>query len=288
MSKELNGNGIQQAANVTRQKASGTTTLDLLTGRTLDMQIAMALTGTGVDPVRFKRVVLTALRLNPDLASCSQASILGAMMTAAQLGLEPNTPMGLCYLIPYKRECTLQLGYKGLIELARRSKRITQVQAHAVYEGDEFEFELGLHSDIRHKPVAENREDASKITHVYAYARFGDGSDPVFVVLTRKKVESYRRRSHMGNSGAWVSDYEAMAMKTAVKRLATWLPLSPQAAEGIQADEGIARYDASSGETLVQPAYDLPQEQPATPTVTANVTATKDIYATEGGSADEG
>lgn len=286
MSKDNNssGNGIQHAANVTRTKAAGTTTVELLTGRTLDMQIAMALTGTGVDPVRFKRVVLTALRLNPDLAACSQASILGAMMTAAQLGLEPNTPMGLAYLIPYRRECTLQLGYKGLIELARRSKRITQVQAHAVYEGDEFDFELGLHPDIKHRPVADNREDPAKITHVYAYARFSDGSDPVFVVLTRKKVESYRRRSQMGNGGAWASDYEAMAMKTAVKRLATWLPLSPQAAEGIHADEAIARYDASSGETVVQPTHDLPTE-PETPLIEAK-TDHEDIYSTEGGAAN--
>lgn len=280
----MSNDKIQRASETIRHRASGTTTIDLISGRSLDAQINAALTGTGIDPIRFKRIVITSLRMNNDLAACSQASILGAMMTAAQLGLEVNTPVGMAYLIPFKGECTLIIGYKGLIELARRSKRVTQVMAHAVYEGDEFSFEYGLHSDIRHRPIAENREDPAKITHVYAYAKFSDGSDPVFVVLTRKRIESYRRRSRMGSGGPWASDYEAMALKTAVKRLSTWLPLSPQAADAVAYDEGDLRYDPASGEIIKTPDHDLPAEEPA---IDVRATTGEDLYSTEGGSADE-
>ena len=78
-------------------------------------------------PERFTRITLSALSTSPKLQSCTPPSFLGAMMTAAQLGVEPNTPLGQAYLIPYwskkvgANECQFQLGYKGLIDLAYRS-----------------------------------------------------------------------------------------------------------------------------------------------------------------------
>lgn len=276
---------IQQAA-TSIQRKTGNTTLDLVSGRSLDVQLHNALEGTGLTVDRFKRVVLTSMRQNPKLQACSQASFLGAMMTSAQLGLEPNTPMGLAYLIPYKTECTFILGYKGLVELARRSGRISQVMAHAVYEGDEFVFQLGLKPDIHHIPSGEDREDPKRLTHVYAYARFTDGSDPVFVVLTKKKIETFRKRSMAGNGGPWATDYEAMAMKTAVRRLATWLPLSPQMAGAIHADEGKAMYDVASGDVTVIPQYELdPPSEDVKEPIVAPATVV-DPYASEGGLAD--
>lgn len=74
-----------------------------------------------ITPERFTRIVLSALSTNPKLAETTPQSFLGAMMTAAQLGMEPNTPLGQAYLIPYYNsksrcnECQFQLGYKGMI-----------------------------------------------------------------------------------------------------------------------------------------------------------------------------
>ena len=73
-----------------------------------------------ITPERFTRIVLSALSTNPKLAETTPQSFLGAMMTAAQLGMEPNTPLGQAYLIPYYNsksrcnECQFQLGYKKL------------------------------------------------------------------------------------------------------------------------------------------------------------------------------
>ena len=91
-------------------------------------------------PERFMRIVTTALSTTPELNKCTPQSFLGAMMTAAQLGLEPNTPLGQAYLIPYrnkgKLEAQFQLGYKGLIDLAYRSGEVELVQSQCVYEND--------------------------------------------------------------------------------------------------------------------------------------------------------
>jgi len=90
-----------------------------------------------ITPERFTRMVLSAISVNPKLATCTKASFLGAMMNAAQLGLEPNTPLGQAYILPYQNkgvlEAQFQIGYKGLIDLAYRSGEVELVQAHIVY-----------------------------------------------------------------------------------------------------------------------------------------------------------
>ena len=114
-----------------------------------------------ITPERFTRMVLSALSTNPKLAACTPKSFLGAMMSAAQLGLEPNTPLGQSYLIAYRNhgnlECQFQLGYKGLLDLAWRSGEIVSIYAETVYENDEFHYNLGLSPDLVHIPATENR-----------------------------------------------------------------------------------------------------------------------------------
>ena len=116
-----------------------------------------------ITPERFTRIVLSALSTNPKLAQTTPQSFLSAMMTAAQLGMEPNTPLGQAYLIPYYNsksrcnECQFQLGYKGLIDLAYRSGEVSIIQAQVVYENDEFTYSFGLEPVLRHIPAASDR-----------------------------------------------------------------------------------------------------------------------------------
>ena len=124
-----------------------------------------------ITPERFTRMVLSAISVNPKLASCTPKSFLGAMMSAAQLGLEPNTPLGQAYLIPYNNKGTLevqfQIGYKGLLDLAYRSGEVDIIQAHIVYENDTFECEYGLNPTLKHIPA-----DSKKGEPVKVYAAF--------------------------------------------------------------------------------------------------------------------
>ena len=100
-----------------------------------------------MDVDRLMRLAMTTIRTTPALKDADVSSLLGAVMQAAQLGLEPGL-MGHCYLLPFKNskkgitEVQFIIGYKGMIDLARRSGHIQSIYAHAVYEKDEFEYEL--------------------------------------------------------------------------------------------------------------------------------------------------
>lgn len=180
-----------------------------------------------VNPERMLRIAMTALRVNSDLMKCSPGSFLGCVLSAAQLGLEIGGPLAQAYLIPYKSECTLIVSYRGMINLARRSGLVTGIYAHEVREGDRFVYRLGLNPSLEHDPADVPDREEKPITHVYAVAKVKD-ADPVFVVLTRAQVEKYRARSRASGSGPWVTDFTAMALKTAVRRLFTWIPQSSE------------------------------------------------------------
>lgn len=225
-----------------------------------------------IRPDRMARVFLTALRTTPDLAQCSQASFLASVMTLSQLGLEPNTPLGHAYLIPRLmkqpdgsrvRECTVIIGYQGLMDLARRSGQVTAIWGFPVYEGDDFKVTLGLNPDIRHEP-GNGDQDASRLTHVYACASLRDSDRPVFVVLTREAIEEARKRGGSRKFSPWQTDYVAMAMKTAVRRLYKWLPKTLEMATAAAIDEApengqhqIAVLDAQVADVLRSHGHSL-------------------------------
>lgn len=198
---------------------------------------------------RMARVAMTALRQTPRLLECSPVSVLGSIMSAAQLGLEPNTPLGLAYLVPYKRTCQLIIGYQGYLELARRSGLVSAPVAYAVREGDDFRYSLGLEPTLHHVPAQDGDREAKAITHVYAVAhQLPQGSaPPIFVVLSRAQVEARRARSMSRDSGPWATDYEAMCLKTAVRALWRWLPKTAEMATASALDD---RADSGGSQIL--------------------------------------
>lgn len=184
------------------------------------------------------RVAVTAISKTPKLAECSSASLIGAILTAAQLGLEPNTPLGECYLIPYKTTCQLVVGYQGMMQLARRSKDVSAIYAYDVREGDEFRESRGLNPDIHHVPSNAPDRMTKPITHAYAVARLVNGTT-LFRVLSRAEIESRRVRggSGSGRPTPWDTDYESMALKSAVRALFTWLPRTPEMAHAVAVED---------------------------------------------------
>lgn len=184
---------------------------------------------------RMARIVLTAVRTNPRLAECTPASFLGCVMSLAQLGLEPNTPLGHAYLIPRRNkkrnttECTMLIGYQGMLDLARRSGQVTNIYAYVVRAGDAFKYRLGTERYIEHVPSDDPQRESRAITHVYAVAKIKDG-EPEFEVLTLAQVNARRNRSMAGQDGPWVTDLEAMTLKTAARALFRWIPKSAEMA----------------------------------------------------------
>ena len=147
-----------------------------------------------ITPERFTRMTLSAISNNADLQACTPTSFLAAMMQAAQLGLEPNTPLGQAYLIPYnnhgRMECQFQTGYQGLIDLCYRTKEYKRITAETVYENDVFEYELGLDPKLTHKPAMVNRGEP--IAYYATYTLVNGGQS--FVVMSKDEMESFRKQ----------------------------------------------------------------------------------------------
>jgi len=208
-----------------------------------------------MNPDRMARIAITVVRQTPMLARCTPESFLGALMSAAQLGLEPG-PLGEAYLVPFKDGksgtyiATFIPGYKGLIKLAWQSGQVSDLFAEIVYENDEFDYQLGLDRTIRHKPATGDR---GKPVYVYAAAKLKDGGTP-FVVLSVAEVEAIRSHSRAAKSGPWVTHWEAMAKKTAVRQLSRWLPMSSEFRTAVALD-GSVRTDYTSDLVDVTPDY---------------------------------
>ena len=145
-------------------------------------EIAKALPSV-MTPERFTRIALSAVSNNDKLAACTPQSFLAAMMNAAQLGLEPNTPLGQAYLIPYGGACQFQIGYKGLIDLAYRSGEVKMIDAQVVYENDEFFYEYGLDAKLRHRPAFSDRGD---LIYFYGIFKTVNGYQTGFEVCSDK------------------------------------------------------------------------------------------------------
>ncbi|MDE9545399.1 recombination protein RecT [Xenorhabdus bovienii] len=192
-------------------------------------------------PDRMIRIVTTEIRKTPALANCDMQSFVGAVVQCSQLGLEPGSALGHAYLLPFgngksktgQPNVQLIIGYRGMIDLARRSGQIVSISARTVRDGDKFHFEYGLNENLTHVP-GEN-EDAP-ITHVYAVARLKDGGVQ-FEVMTVKQVEKVRTQSKAGTNGPWVSHWEEMAKKTVIRRLFKYLPVSIEMQKAVVLDE---------------------------------------------------
>jgi len=189
------------------------------------------------------RIVYNAVARTPKLAQCTMSSIVRAVLLAAELGLEAGSGTGHAYLVPFGNEAQLIVGYRGLLDLVRRTGDVSSVTTNAVYEGDEFEIEFGLQDKLRHVPKAD--PDPAKLVAVYAVVRFRDGSHQMGY-MTRKQVDTIRARSRAGNAGPWVTDYAEMARKTVLRNVLKYCPMSLEAAKAVSADVYADTGDASA------------------------------------------
>lgn len=209
-----------------------------------------------ITPERFTRIVLSAISVNPKLAQCTPASFLGAMMTSAQLGLEVNTPLGQAYVLPYNnkgvQEAQFQLGYKGLIDLAYRSGEVEVIQAHVVYENDDFTCEYGLEPKLTHVPADSNRGEPIKVYAVFKTKSGGFGFEVMSMEDVRKHAAKYSKAYGSAYS-PWKTNFEEMAKKTVLKRVLKYAPLKSDFVRGAAQDEVIKK-------DLSADMYEVPAE----------------------------
>lgn len=222
-------------------------------------------------PERFMRLAYAAAK-NPKLRDCTPFSLVSCIVMSSQIGLELG-PGGV-WLVPFRNnkaggrmECQIIVDYRGLCELTLRTEKVTAIEARAVKEGDIFKYSYGLTPTLIHEPGEDKAR--GKIKGAYAIARLKDGPEQ-FVYLTIEQIEDYRKRSKAANDGPWVTDYEAMCLKTAVRRLTNLLPKSTEMATALEAerraeeDEQIGDLIDAEGWTWEEEPYKEPKAKSQT------------------------
>ncbi len=179
----------------------------------------------------------------PKLKECAltkggQLSLYTAMMNASRLGLEIGS---LAHIVPFENsragivEAVLIPDYRGLIHLAVSSGKVQHIDARVVYEGDEFDYQLGTQPTIRHKPKL--RESVPANEQIIAFYAVGHLNGTFgFEVMSKAEVDAIRARARAKDNGPWVTDYPMMGRKTVVKRLAKYLPQTPELVAAIELD----------------------------------------------------
>lgn len=198
---------------------------------------------------RFTRIVLTEVNRNPALYDCDPQSLLGAMMLAAQLGLEPG-PLGHVYLVPYGGKVEFIIGYKGLVSLAYRSGEIKDLMARTVYEEEPWKYEeTQAGPKFHHVPLAPSERGVARCWYGRARTRAGGA---IVLVAYPEEIEGRKRRSASAKkgSGPWVTDFDAMARKTVIRMMWPSLPTSAILARGYAADEMVVPPEAVEAEAI--------------------------------------
>lgn len=242
-----------------------------------------------LNPQRMLRVLALAVQNTPKLAQAEPMTLLGAMMVCSSLGLEPNTPLGHAYLIPFDRrrrrgnewvtertEINLIIGYKGFIDLARRSGSLVAIHADVVYgaseigrAGDQFTFEYGSDMHLKHVPMGD-REGPR--LWAYAHAKLKDGE--AFEVLPYNRVlairdgsEAYKYALSVKDSSPrtydttpWIAYEHEMAAKTMIRRLSKMLPLSIEFANAAALD-AMSETGTADLAALASDGFDLSKDE---------------------------
>lgn len=220
------------------KKPMPTTIEGMLKDPRFTSQIAAALP-SHISPDRISRIALTEMRKTPVLRDCDPLSLFGSIMQASQLGLELGGALGHAYLVPFRNKGRMDaqfiVGYRGMIDLARRSGQIVSLQAHEVYAGDDFDFAYGLDERLHHVP-SRDVQNRGEVIAFYAVAKLKGGGHQV-EVMWKSEVDAVRAQSKAGQSGPWVSHYVEMGKKTVIRRLFKYLPVSVEMQQAVGLDE---------------------------------------------------
>lgn len=210
--------------------------------RDLAPQFQMAMP-KGAEATQLVRDAITVIRQTPRLLEVDKTSLLGSLMTCAQLGLRPGIgALGHAWIIPFKGQAQFILGYQGMIELANRAGEIEGLVARTVHEHDVFDIDYGSDSLI-HKPNM--KRDRGAVVGFYAKFYRKGSARPTFEFMTRSDMEQHRNKFAMAKDrsgnviGPWRDHFESMGLKTVVRKVMKWAPRSTQIQQALIADETV-------------------------------------------------
>lgn len=232
----------------------------------MEHQFALA-APRGIEAQQIVRDALTAIRKTPKLLECDQASVLGGLMTCAQLGLRVGV-LGHAWVLPFwnKRargyEAQLVIGYQGMIALAYRSGLVDKITARVVHAADLFEIEYGLNERLVHRPATGDRGEA---VGYYATVKLRGAGEPMFYHMTDAEMRVYRDRYAMARNrqneivGPWRDNYPDMALKTCIRQLSKFMPKGTDLAVAMAVDDTV-RVDVSPTADITHVSHHLERD----------------------------
>lgn len=192
-----------------------------------------------MDPQRMAKLAIQIWTGNEKLAACNKNSFVAALITCAQFGLEPNTPLGQCYIIPYGDQATFQLGYAGLLNLAYRTGEYKSIYVREVYKDDEFKVTYGIFEDLVHVPSEDGPADGELPTHIYAVYHLKNGGYNFECWSWNKVIKHAKKfsKSYNKKDGGWQTNPIAMAKKTVLIAVLKYAPKSLDVAQAVEVDD---------------------------------------------------
>ena len=248
-------------------------------------------------PERMAKMAMIAVNREPKLLKCTGTSVLRAVMMASELGLDCSGTLGQGYLIPYKETCQFIAGYRGYIDLARRSDQIANFNVQLVYKPEVqkggFVYDKAKGEIVKHEADPYYEPNDKDIVGAYMVTTFNNGTNQV-EYMTIGQIRAIMRASPGARKqdSPWHKHFGEMARKTVVRRAMKFLPLATEdqrMARLIQHDnevDGIdlpgagrtvdltpGEYDSEPGtsradrlaETLEKEKEELPKEPEPTP-----------------------
>lgn len=203
---------------------------------------------------RLWRLALAAMSRDPKLCEATPQSILLSTMQCAALGLEPSTALQQAYLVPFNNkkrykdgnvwkeewttEAQLIIGYRGFILLAEQASVVSGVKAEVVYQRDEYRpiLEGGV---FVHTPFQDGDPGPMRA----AYCRWiASNGQKEYLPMSRYELDKWRDRfakkeyksDELKRNQPWVTDFEAMCMKTTVRQASRFWPMMSERAEKLR------------------------------------------------------
>lgn len=237
--KEAAKEGVQRAKPVTTFVGMASTAVQSFIENNYALQIAQLLPKENKEEV--SRIISQATLVicaNAQIKACTPQTIIGSMMSAAMLGLNPFPSLNEVFFIPYGNSCTLQIGYKGWYKLLSNTGLLEYMIAEPVHKNELFKCIRGSKAEIIHEQGFEMVTEEN-IVGAYAIIKLkGMGEFSKF--LCKEEIEHLRKKGQSGKS--WKTDYAPMAVVKAIKKLIhTYLPTS----DSLKSLQKAAEYDSA-------------------------------------------
>ena len=228
-----------------------------------------------LDPEKVVRLTLNAMQKTPKLKAATMESMLGCMMTATSLGLEPNTVLEHAWILPYQNrrkgmdgkwystlEAQFMVGYRGYVALAYRFPDLAILHADAISANDAYESYISSAVEsatfFKHQ---KNLKDPGDPIGSYCFTRLNRGGRGMDIVtelpkaeieLIRERSETYKALKSRLNSGSaaeaakaqknfdetpWNMWWRSMYAKSAIRRHVKQFPLTAEMSAAVAIED---------------------------------------------------